>query len=318
MKNAVFAMSRWRQRKYMPLLLVAYIKYGILIYILYIYYTYSQECLEKWLVVKGQCPMCKTTITTYTIYNSQALSKETINYTFHPPLNQREETEVPDLDCLDHAYFQREINALLSMLQSLQLELFSRRDGRGSQWQSKILKTTKLFLGHWKIEMDNYKQFEPQYAVSTVYDIYAALNSVKKYAIPDMEYPFLSFKPAIYTNTGKNKKKKKKAKEPSKGCKMKKVAGENNHNGAEEEIKEGIGWGEAEEEFSDLEDDLEYEEEAGNIYIYIYIYSVEYLAWKHGVQKLPPNRGLQTANSQSTEKKKKHFVKKRVLKPGAK
>ena len=154
-----------------------------------------QECFNRWKRMKDTCPMCRCKITKIreaTKDLGKAIDDESkyismnlnLDY-FHSVEKEfefvKEETTEAEIDlaCLDHAYFQEELEKLNKLAIDVKRERFEVRNAKGTNHEWAVLKQVEIQLDNLFVENEDLIQFDIKQRLEDVYSMAETLFKIK-------------------------------------------------------------------------------------------------------------------------------------------
>lgn len=154
------------------------------------------ECYNRWKRLKETCPLCRRQIITIrqtTIDRTKSCDEEggwnhSSNYNIGYCTSFEEEfqfskdkvtEEDMDLACLDHAYFNEELQKLTRLIFDVKRERFEVRGAKGTDHEWSVLEQIEIQLDNMWILNDQLVQFDIKDRLTEVYNMAETLFKIK-------------------------------------------------------------------------------------------------------------------------------------------
>mmetsp|Transcript_4647 Transcript_4647/g.5552 ORF Transcript_4647/g.5552 Transcript_4647/m.5552 type:complete len:188 (-) Transcript_4647:397-960(-) len=127
------------------------------------------ECFNRWKRLKDTCPMCRASIVSVACFQIRSLADEKLLDKEDSPIgriardgeeyvqvyqedfkfNKEKITEDDmDLACLDHSYFNEELDKLKRIIFDVKRERFERKGAQGTDYEWQVLEQIEIQLDH--------------------------------------------------------------------------------------------------------------------------------------------------------------------------
>jgi hypothetical protein len=142
-------------------------------------HRYCQVCLESWSKEQTQCPLCtRDFLTAKFVQNGIEELRQ-----FAPQKIKLTEK----FECLDHAYFSRELQQLSNLAKSIEVTRFKQRNSPGTPAEWKFFAKVKDRVDQLILENSRFMQYNAQSLLDEVYSLEADLRAVKNGNVPQEE-----------------------------------------------------------------------------------------------------------------------------------
>lgn len=161
------------------------------------FHEICHECFNRWKRIKDTCPLCRVKITKIRETEKElnkACGAES-NFSFKLKLKfidyynsvekefkfvqeQVSEADV-DLACLDHAYFQEELEKLTRLLVDVKRQRFEVRNAKGTDHEWTVLGQVEIQLDNLYLDNEDLMQFDIKQRLEEVYTMAETLFKIK-------------------------------------------------------------------------------------------------------------------------------------------